>query len=507
MKTMKKLAALLLAFLLVAGIFAVGGSASGTQFFAAKDEAGKYTVYKDAIAALGTPSEDSSLITKYYNLQRAVNKPVIKDDEKEQYEADKAELAAITPQVNALFATLSVAAGDTFVANSWFQYTGPNANSTPPKANFDKNSVAWVSVKFLPGVFQNLTYSEKYNQPKKEVPKLNPDGTEVMVDGKVVTEPVLDTQHALYCDAVYPAFSAGTNVIDRSKTVFAGLNEGDEDYFPDGTTQMFSYYTLGRFGYLIGSPVQTAISDNTVLTIPGIGGKAMGIAPNAQKHPVTGADIKNVVYSENTAYSPIGEKPNDIGSYPFIPQTWKGPSTTTNYVYNSEVYEHSPGTFRVRSSRITFFGDLNNTATLDELIPIDFACEYKGENGPAKAVFDGWRIVEINNNPNNRGGAYSAGEPYNNYEITLEAQWKPDSNNPPPVYTAKEPNRTWNWLKERLTRWAINLTATDEFGDPVPFAGNLLKGLLAWLVPFVNWIAEVTNVDLMGILKSFGISF
>ncbi|MDR3313164.1 MAG: hypothetical protein LBS96_01760 [Oscillospiraceae bacterium] len=525
MKSIKKLTALLLALLMAMGVFAISGSAAGAPFFAAKDEAGKYAVYTAALAELGSASDPDSLLSRYYTLQRAVNIPVVLDTAKEQYEADKAELASITPRVEALFATLTVNPGDTFVANSWFEtsLTGPGYNN----GAFVKDTIAWVNLRFTPGTLQNTFYNKTYNSPKKTVPVLNADGSEkVDANGDVVTEKVDDVDHPLFTKALFPAASAGTNVLDRTKTVFAKVGEDDPSYIQDGTTQVFSYYTLGRFGYLAGSPFQANIADNTTLTVPGIGGKALGFAPANYYHPVTGERLPYpLVYTGNTSTTIPNKNAN--GSYPLLPYTWTAPTPPlpippalptppSSYAFLSDIYLDTAGKLVNTQRSVTFYGLLTNTAVLDELITIDYACEYKGVNGTGQAIFDGWRIVGITNNAGvtnspdivagQREGAYSALEPYNNYEITLEAQWKADPSNPFPVYSPAAPVRTWDWLKTRLERWATVLGGlNDEFGDPIPHAGDLLNGLLAWLLPFADWIREVTNVDLLAILEIFGL--
>lgn len=506
MKSFKKLTALLLTLLLVSGIFAVGGiesAAAPRRFFAAKDEAGNYAVYQAALAALGSTSNDNSLISKYYFNTRYANMVALQPEQIAQQEEAKAWLAEHKAEAEGYIATLTVNPGDTFIGNSWFEYTGEELlkeDYVNWQTDFDKNSVAWVNVKFIPGTLQNLDYSYKYNQPERQTPQ----DTWAVPD---TPETELDTDSPWYCLSTYTAKSAGTNVLERSKTTFANeTNEYSSNYIYDGETAVMPTYSLGCFGFMTGSPLLTDITNNVELTIPAV---------NDPNHGAIGYVKKLESTSAAYFYNPVG-------SYPLLPKLWEQPDLSTTYAYNSDIYKNAGSTYEQNLDAVptpTYFGALTDSTVVNQLIPIDFACEYDGVNGKGQAEFAGWRIVGINNNPEKRtlwygagsGTPYngcSAGEPYCNYEITLEAQWKPAANNPFPVYEKKAEARTWNWLLERLRRWALDITgALDEFGDPIPYAGNFLRGLMKWLFDFIGWIQQITNVNIQDILESFGLKF
>lgn len=343
-------------------------------------------------------------------------------------------------------------------------------------------------------------------------------------EGKPVYNEQPDTENPLYSLPRYPAVSAGNTVLDRSKTVYAGVADGAVND-PEGKNQVFSYFTLGKLGYLTGSPFAADIANNTTLTVPGLngaGGKALGFAPAGERNPATNETIKSWVAKDGD---------NTNGSYPFLPFVWQAPSATTTYAFNSAIYRPVVDGVEGAAKRIgtaqTFYGAVSNTSALGELIDIDYACEYDGVNGKAQAIFTGWRIVSIDKAPGmsntwiSEGGVHSANAPYNNYEITLEAQWKEDPGNPLRSYTPNVFARTWNLLKYKLMAWALahdllnifsllgieSIPLEDEYKDPMPWRPALIPGILNWVMPFAEWMMELTGFDLMALLEGFGISF
>ncbi|MDR1928457.1 MAG: hypothetical protein LBQ33_07480 [Oscillospiraceae bacterium] len=461
MKSLKKGVALLLTLLLVFATFAVSASADEGHFFeAGPNAAEKYAYYTDLLTQLNTPAEgqDVSLARRY---QALLDKHQERryDAETGLNEEEQAEFAEVKAKYDEISAKLMVPVGATFLANYAFDTTA----SGPPTKR-DRACVAFVALKLMPGALQNDTYNKRYSKPAET--DLDEDGkADVDENGNKIFSYPIDRP-------TYAAVSPKRD-LDIANTIYQFAPEGEYD---DSVLKNVAptHYLFGRFGYLIGSNNKDLIQDQTVLQVPGINGKALASF--------------SILKDTGRAYYTIG---NPAGMYPLYPNrmTLTATSFSQNYRY---------------------YGDLTDTAVLDKLPSIDYTCTYDTDTagGTAQAKFAGWKITKIEQlNVNSEDGASHGLAPYQNYYITLEAQWELDpAAAPPVVYSPPVAVRTWNWLIQRLTNWAL-LGQNPDPDSSYEF-GALMNGLIDWLLGsgnFVNWLWEMTGIDLMDILESFGV--
>ncbi|MCL2105844.1 MAG: hypothetical protein FWH26_02100 [Oscillospiraceae bacterium] len=447
MKTMKKLLALLLSVLLLVGAFGIGSAASAEEeeeaapFFSAKDPENNYDKYLSLISDLGDLGSSSTTLWRdYLKLLREKNNVNTISGEPALTEAEEEQLANWKEQVETLKEQLVLPPGSTFIPSSFF-----NSSHNPPMGpgrTWAPGSVAWVGLIFEPGVLINEFHSEKYGLGQ----------------------------------SYYEAKSAGLTEID-----------GEPFYF--------SRFYYGNLGYMVASNVEDDLFVDTPIAVPSVGDNAIGL------------------------------KNSGVPDFPLVE------SATAYYPVAGTVYTGSISTIPMRVSpyEVRHFGALENTEIDDELIPIDFVCEYMGQDGTmTEARFVGWRITGFTSKDSTspygvkmQCGTELYKEPgLYNYVITLEAEWEINPDNPPPQIPATVTARTWNWLLARLKN-LFDLTAQrkgyyseedfdtpkeyddwlTDWDEPIPRSHQIMGGLLAWLLPFAEWLTNVTGWNLFVFLQ------
>ncbi|MDR2647539.1 MAG: hypothetical protein LBB67_05410 [Oscillospiraceae bacterium] len=477
MKIFKRALAALLCVLLVSGVTLVSGGATADEpYFDVSDAEkadAKYQAIKAAVEVLAANN------ATYQNLLIAsheLNEPMTDEQ--------RTQLAELTEKVNAAKEVLFVEPGAEIIASHAYELTPEEQSEISDGESMLTEWIgrgtyidftASVGLVFTPGALFNEYFDNKYYADAKTDPARAPYSAN---------------------SKSYAATAAPVE-IEQSKTFYSPPEWNSN--FPEGKRQIFPSYYLGSFGYMIGSWDKDELPETTSITVPGIGGKAMGMAPNATLDKLANA------------------KSNPRGMYPFLPRS-------INLAYENGMPLVDDFVWVAPLLSVRFYGrpDQSFEDLQEDLIPIDLSCTYKGQNGDVDAKFLGWMVTNIERIKSLQASKSNLYD----YEITLEAQWGYDESDMPWLAskdasaggaTVSLLERTWNWILERLMNWVFPATRVvwqwdpsnpdDDSSEAIPGSGALLEGLIAWLMPFADWLGTVTGFSIMDTLADLGISF